>query len=285
MTRRGALLAPLAGGLAAACSPLGALNTFAPRDRSARRVARDVAYGPGERQKLDIYAPTGARAAPLVVFFYGGGWNSGARGLYGWAAQAIASRGFVVALPDYRLVPEVRFPVFLEDCAQATAKAVELAGGHGADPAKLAVAGHSAGAYNALMLALDPRYLAAAGLPAGSVKAAAGLAGPYDFLPLDVASTREAFGQAPDLPQTQPVTFADRSDPAVWLAYGGKDRVVYPHNSRNLAARVNAAGGTAELKLYPDLDHAGMIAALAPLFRGRAPVLDDMAAFLHARLD
>ncbi|MDP2764968.1 MAG: alpha/beta hydrolase, partial [Brevundimonas sp.] len=111
MTRRG-LLAPALGLLAAACSPLALLNTFGPRDGGVRRAARDIAYGDDPRQVLDIYAPTAPRARPwpLLVLFYGGGWDSGDKTHYAWAAEALAARGFVVALPDYRLVPDVHFP-------------------------------------------------------------------------------------------------------------------------------------------------------------------------------
>src|SRR6478672_1026892 len=128
MTRRG-LFAPALGLIAAACSPLGLLNNLGPRDRGVRRVARDIAYGDDPRQKMDIHAPTGPaeRPWPMLVFFYGGGWDSGERQLYAWAAQALAARGFVVATPDYRLVPQVHFPAFIEDAALATAMAGRIA--------------------------------------------------------------------------------------------------------------------------------------------------------------
>ena len=125
MTRRG-LFAPALGLLAAACSPLSLLNTLGPRDHGVRRVARDLAYGDDPRQRMDVYAPKGGGPYPTLVFFYGGGWDSGSRDLYGWAAQALTAQGFVVALPDYRLVPQVVFPAFIEDAAAATAKAADL---------------------------------------------------------------------------------------------------------------------------------------------------------------
>ena len=176
MTRRGVFAGAL-GALTAACSPLSLLNTLGPRDRGAGRMARGLAYGDDPRQTMDVYAPTGARDLPVVVFFYGGGWESGSREVYGWAAQALAARGFVVFLPDYRIVPQVRFPAFIEDAAAATARAGDLARDYGGDPARLAVAGHSAGAHLAMMVALDRRYMQAVGRP-DLIKAAVGLAGP-----------------------------------------------------------------------------------------------------------
>lgn len=282
MTRRGVFAGAL-GALTAACSPLSLLNTLGPRDRGAGRVARGLAYGEDPRQTMDVYAPTGARDLPVVVFFYGGGWDSGSREVYGWAAQAIAARGFVVFLPDYRIVPQVRFPSFIEDAAAATARAGDLARDYGGDGARLAVAGHSAGAHLAMMIALDRRYMQAVGRP-DLIKAAVGLAGPYDFLPFDVPASVNAFGRAPDPTLTQPVTFARADAPPLWLGHGTDDVVVHAEDTTILDARMKAVGGGSEAKLYPGLDHADLIATFSPLFRKKAPVLDDMTAFLHREL-
>lgn len=286
MTRRvfgTAALAGLASSLAVACSPLGVMNALSPRDRSARRIARDIAYGHDPRQTLDLYAPAGDGMWPTVVFFYGGGWDSGSKDLYGWAAQALASQGFLVALPDYRIVPQVHFPAFVEDAAAAVAHVRRIAADHGGDPDRLAVAGHSAGAHLALMITLDERYLAAAGDP-GAIRAAAGLSGPYEFLPLDVAASINAFGQWPNPAETQPITYARDDAPPIWLAHGVRDMTVHVEDSELLAAAIEAAGGEVELKLYPELDHPSTLAAFSPLFRRRAPVLADLTTFLRRTL-
>ena len=282
MTRRG-LFAPALGLLAAACSPLGLLNSLGPRDTGAHRAARDLAYGDDPRQRMDIYAPKGAGPYPVLVFFYGGGWDSGSRDLYGWAAQALAARGFVVALPDYRLVPQVRFPAFIEDAAAAVAYAAQVVGQYGGDPDRLGVLGHSAGAHLAMMITLDRRYMAAVGQP-DLIKAAAGLAGPYDFLPFDVDASKNAFGRAPDPTLTQPVTFVRADAPPIWLGHGTADTVVHDEDTVILDERMRAVGGRSEAKLYLGLDHADMIATFSPLFRKKAPVLDDVTGFFHRRL-
>mgnify|MGYP000008757532 FL=1 len=286
MTRR-ATLATLLGGLAAACSPLGLLNSLGPRDSGARRVARDQPYGDDPRQRMDIYAPTGASPAapvPTLVFFYGGGWDSGSREVYGWAAQALAAKGFVVALPDYRLVPEVHFPGFIEDAALATAVAADLARDLGGDPDRLGVIGHSAGAHLALMIALDRRYMAAVDRP-GLIKAAAGLAGPYEFLPFDVKASVNAFGRAPDPTLTQPITFARADAPPLWLGHGTADEVVHAEDTRLLCERMDAVGGTCTARFYEGLNHADLVATFSPLFRKKAPVLAEVSDFFHRTLD
>ena len=284
MTRRG-FLAPAAAVLAAACSPLAALNARGPRDRGVRRLAAGVRYGDDPRQKMDVLGPTGEANGPrpMLVFFYGGGWDSGSRAHYGWAAHALAARGFVVALPDYRLVPTVRFPGFIEDAAAATARAGELARTWSGDPERLGVLGHSAGAHLAMMIALDRRYMAGVGAP-GLIRAAAGLAGPYDFLPFDVPASINAFGRAPDPTLTQPVTFVRPDAPPLWLGHGTEDQVVHAEDTIILCERMTAAGGRCEARLYEGLNHADLIATFSPLFRGKAPVLDDVAAFFRREL-
>lgn len=283
MSRR-FLFAPLLGALAAACSPLTMLNNLGPRDRGVRRVARGLKYGDAPRQTFDLFAPTDAKTPlPVVVFFYGGGWDSGTKSDYGWAAQALAAQGFLVALPDYRIVPDVVFPTFIEDAAAATAKVADVAAEYGGDPARLGVSGHSAGAHLAMMIALDRRYMAAAGKP-DIIKAAAGLSGPYDFVPFDVPASINAFGQAPDPAQTQPVTFVRADGPPLWLGHGEPDVIVESVDSTILADRMRAVGGRAEAKIYPRLNHADTIAVFSPLFRSKAPVLADMCAFLHREL-
>ncbi|HYE41855.1 MAG TPA: alpha/beta hydrolase [Caulobacteraceae bacterium] len=282
MTRR-ALLASLAAGLTTACSPLSAFATLAPKD-PARRAGAGLPYGGHPRQRMDFYQPRQAAGrAPVHVFFYGGNWNSGRRQDYGWVGQALAAQGFLAVVPDYRLVPEVRYPGFVEDGAAAVAEARRLASDLGGDPERVVVSGHSAGAYIAAMVALDPRWLQAAGAP--PVRAFAGLSGPYDFYPFDVPASREAFAGAPDPGRSQPVNLPLRNPPPTFLAHGSRDQLVGVHNSRNLARRLEAAGGEVDFKLYEGLDHKDTVLALSRPFRGKASLLGDMTRFLKAHLD
>lgn len=275
-----ALLAPLIVSAMALIDPLATFNALMPKDRGSYRVAKGVAYGAGERLKLDVYAPRAAavRPRPVILFLYGGSWNSGRRQGYAFAARALAARGFVVVVPDYRLVPEARYPDFLRDCAAAFRWARRNAASYGGDGERIVLIGHSAGAYNAAMLALDPSLL---GPDRAAVRGFAGLAGPYDFLPLDDGATIAAFGTWPRLAETQPVNHVGPGAPPALLLHGDGDSRVMPRHSRKLAGLLRAAGSEVELKLYPGLGHVGILAALAMPFRGRAPVLADVARFAH----
>ena len=265
-----------------ACSPLSAFNTLSPHDPAAR-AGRNIAYGPDPRQSLDVYTPKqGAQAAPILVFFYGGSWNSGRRQDYAFAGRALASRGFVAVVPDYRLYPQVRYPDFLNDCAMAVRWARDHGAQYGGDPRRIVLAGHSAGAYNAVMLALDGEFLTAAGVEPGAIKAVAGLSGPYYFLPLQSRSTTDAFGQYPDLPATQPARYICAASPPMFFGHGEKDTLVKPNNSVGLGRKLDRAGVATEVKIYPGLGHVDPMLALSRPFRGKAPVLDDLTAFLQA---
>jgi len=282
MTRRIGLTT-LAASLASACSPLSLFATLTPKD-AARREARGLAYGEGERRRLDVYAPPVSGTAPVALFFYGGSWDSGRREDYGWVGRALAAQGFVTVVPDYRLWPEVRFPDFLDDCAAAARWTVDSIARYGGDPSRVVLVGHSAGAYNAAMLALDPRWLGRAGVAGSPVRAFAGLSGPYDFLPLDGPITRRTFGEAQDLEATQPTRFAAPGAPAAFLATGDADTTVFPRNTRKLAAALRQAGGRVEERHYAGLNHADTVLALSRPLRGKAPLLAEMTGFLKTAL-
>ena len=278
-------LSALAGG----CTPLSLYNRLTPSDADAVLAKADVPYGQHPRQRLDVFRPDVGQprtreAAPVVVIVYGGSWNSGRKEDYSFLGKAFAARGFVAMVIDYRLVPEVRFPKFLDDCALATHWAHTHAAAFGGDPQRVFLLGHSAGAYNAAMIALDGRYLTAAGSRPSIIRGVAALAGPFDFLPLDVASTQAAFGAAADLNQTQPVNFASSAAPPMFLATGDDDDddTVKPRNTRALAQKLTAAGAKVTVKTYPGIGHAGIMLALSRSLRGRAPVLDDVTAFFDS---
>ncbi len=266
--------------LLAGCSPAGILNATVPADGVS--IDRGIAYGDGPRRRLDVYRKQGAAGPhPLVVFLYGGSWRTGDRGTYAFVAIPLAARGAVVVVPDYRLYPEVAFPDFLDDNAQAVAWAVAHAAELGADPHRMFIVGHSAGAYNAAMLAVDPRWLAHAGLSRTQIAGVAGLAGPYDFLPMTDPDILPVFAPVADGPASQPVTYVDGRNPPLLLLAGDADTTVRPGNTRSLAARVAAAGGAVESRIYPGLGHIGIVTAFAPLFSRRAPVLDDVWRFIR----
>ena len=276
--------APFAAILAAlpACSPIGLVDALTPREGYS--LEADIPYGPQPRQRLDLYRPDRPKpGAPVLVFFYGGAWEFGDKGDYRFVAQALAARGYSVVLPNYRLYPQVRYPAFVEDGAAAVTWVRRNAAAHGLPAGPVALAGHSAGAYIAVMLTVDGRWLNAVGTsPCAEVVATVGLSGPYDFLPLTEPNLMEIFGKEDTRPQTQPITHVDGRSPPLLLITGDSDTRVRPRNSVRLAERVRERGGQAETIQYQGLGHVQTIAAFARPLRWLAPVLDDMDRFLSA---
>jgi acetyl esterase/lipase len=271
-------------GLIEACSPTVLLNALAPRD--GVRVQQDIPYGAGPRRRLDVYTPSPGLAAeagntPVVVFFYGGRWQSGERAMYRFVGAALAARGVATVIPDYRLYPEVRFPRFVEDAAAAVGWARAHAGEFGGDARRLFLMGHSAGAHIAALLALDGGYLRAQGLEPRDLCGVVGLAGPYDFLPLRSADLIAIFGSQADWPRSQPIAFAGAAPaPPMLLATGDSDDSVDPGNARRLAARLNETGAAATVTVYPGVGHAALIGAFGTPFGFLAPVLPDLLRFM-----
>ena len=265
------------------CSVSSAINALVPS--SGYRVVTGIPYGEGPRRTLDVYVPDGADGGtPMLVFFYGGSWDSGEKENYRFAGQAFASRGYVTAIPDYRLYPEVRFPDFLKDASAAVAWAVSHGGDYGAAPGPVYLTGHSAGAHIAAMLTLDRQWLGEAGLsPCGAIRATVGLAGPYDFLPLKSEVLKEIFGPEATRPQSQPINFVTGTAPPMLLVTGDSDTTVRPRNTDNLAAKIRERGGEVEVVHYDGIGHTPLVGALAAPLRRLAPVLDDTDAFLRGQ--
>ncbi len=284
-SRRAVLSLPLLAPLAAACSPLGLMNAVVPKDAGSTLAAADLAFGPHPRQRFDVYVPddgVAGRPAPLLLFLYGGSWRQGDKANYGFVGRAFAARGFVTAIPDYRLVPEVRYPDFVVDAGLALAAFRREAPAFGGDGGPVRLAGHSAGAYNAVMLALAPELQAASGIGDGAIRAVAALSGPYDFLPLRVRATREAFAGVADLEATQPVNRVRPDAPPMLLANGSDDGVVVPANIHRLGAELLALGNTVVLREYAGLGHVGPLVDIARPLRWRSDVLDDVTRFFAA---
>jgi len=283
----GALLA--FAGSAFAGAGLGVINAVA--SLRGHQGPADIAYGAGDRQRFDVYVPGNsidaadkASGSPLVIFIYGGSWNMGTRRDYRFAGEALAAQGFTVMVVDYRLYPEVRYPDFLRDCAQAVGYGLEHARELGADPRRVFLYGHSAGAYNVAMLALDPRWLQAVGHSPDELAGWVGLAGPYNFLPIGDPGVKLVFDWPDTAPDTQPIRHVDdlRRPLPAFIGAALHDKLVYPEqNSIPLVERLQARGTPVTFRTYEHVNHALLVGALQWPLTALAPVLDDTAAFMR----
>lgn len=195
------------------------------------RVAADVDYVaaadyPDKKDRLDIYIPDKVTKAPVIFSIHGGGLRQGDKSGQTFVGQRFASAGHVTVVVNHRLSPGVMHPAHIEDIAAAFAWVKKNIAKHGGDPEKIFVIGHSAGAYLAALLVLDPRYLAAHGLQPRDIRGVVPVSG---FFWVDRP------GVAPDRPKdtwgtdvsvwkaASPATYSSKNLPPLLLLYADGD--------------------------------------------------------------
>ena len=217
----------------------------------------------------------------MVVFFYGGRWQRGRRQDYLFVAHALATHGICCIVPDYRRHPEVQFPVFVEDAAEALTWAAQSMRQFGGSADNLFVMGHSAGAHIAAMLALGPTFRQSFDATGNKLRGFIGLSGPYDFLPMRDEDVIDVFGDKATSMESQPIHYASPQAPPALLVTSKQDIVVRPRNAHRLADALKSHGVEAETSLFQNLTHAGTLLALAAPLRWRAPVLEHVVQFVR----
>ena len=245
-------------------------------------ATNDLAYGADARQTLDVYRPEESQQAPVMVFWYGGSWQQGSKDYYRFVGQSLARRGFVAVLPDYRLAPDHPFPAFVEDAASTVRWVLDHAEKFGGDPKRIYISGHSAGGHNALMLALDPRYLDAVGLAQSDLAGVVSLAGPTALENLRGEALKGVFPRATPDDAFSPAALAARDAemaPPILLMVGLDDDVVDAGNVTRLADAIRAGGGSVTVKAYPGIGHIGLMLGFAAPFEGNSRAADDLAQF------
>lgn len=267
----------------AACSTPQLLNVFTPE--RGYDIATNLPFDTRTGLKLDVYTPERAKNAPVVVFFFGKRWSDGDKSEYKFVGQALASRGVVAVIANYRLYPQVRFPDFVEDGARALKWVRANIDAYGGSPERLFVMGHSAGAHIAALLALNEQYLKDQGGSRHWLKGMIGLAGPYDFLPISAPDLRDLFGPPEQFIRSQPIYYVDGRSPPLLLMHGEDDQVVWVKNSRNLAVAAGRAGAAVTTVIYPEMSHMMMLGSLGLVLRGRSDVLDHIVTFISKYAD
>lgn len=270
------VLTILAGSLLLfACSAAAPLNLLSGIGR--QHEVRTINYGEDHRQKLDLFFPGKTDSdTPVVLFFYGGSWDSGERAEYRFVGHALAANGIITAIADYRVYPQVTFPVFVEDAA----KAFSAVKRDTQTRQPIFVMGHSAGAQIAALLAFDPGYLKREGFDnCDDVAGFIGLAGPYDFLPLPFPSLEPVFPEN-SRPISQPVLFAAGKNPPSLLLHGADDAIVESVDTKILSDRLLASGNQTRAVFYQGVSHAGILGAMSPILTATAPTQADVIQFI-----
>lgn len=274
----------LTGAFASVVLPLVARSDPPPLPRLDRdgplsgaiRVLRDQAYVPGSdnpKHRLDLYLPpAGVTDFPVFVFVHGGAWKGGDRAHYVRVGESLAPLGLGVALPSYRLTPEVRHPEHALDVARAVAWVGRHIGAHGGARGRIVLGGHSAGAHLAALVGLDPRYLkdvALADEPPAQLRAIVPVAGVYHLAPYldhdgwakDVV--REVFGATRDaLDLASPVRHARADAPPFLVLHGTRDPVASVLEADLLIGALEARGAKVASLIGPEQDHGTVLSDL-----------------------
>jgi arylformamidase len=225
------------------------------RDSAAFRDAHphrelDLPYGPSERQAIDLFWPSDARDAPLVIYMHGGYWQSNDRKPFSHVARGLVAHGVAVALPGYDLCPTVTMAALVEQVRDAIAF---LARRHGR--AVLAT-GHSAGGHLAAML-LATDWISR-GLPAGTVKAALPISGLFDLPPLIHTTVNNPLGLDEAEARRLSPLFMPAPGLPIHAVVGSTEGAEYTRQASSIA---QAWGGTWEAA--PERNHFDVIEPLA----------------------
>jgi arylformamidase len=264
-------------------------RTDAVRARWAHEL--DLAYGPSEYHRLDVYLPTAtnSRAAspdhplwPVLLFLHGGGFREGDPTLYGYLADQYLERGIAFASVGYRLTPECYLPETFVDVQNALGWCVANLPSRGIDVNHLALGGHSAGAILTARLATSDDWQAPRGLPNDVIKAAVPVSGVFDFT--DASQRQELFRADADRESASPLLRMSGSPRPMLVAYGSdENQPTFGIDSRRLVEASRARGARAELLELDGLTHADTADALgdadSPLFQATLALLAD-AGFL-----
>lgn len=257
-------------------------------------VSKDILYGDKPLQDLDIYYPKPLAQAmkaesaidksyPMVVFVHGGSWESGSKEEYAFVGQSLAQAGYVTAVINYRKAPENVYPDYVKDAAQAIAWSYNNAKSFHADPNRLAVIGHSAGAFNAVAAVANEDFLAPYGMKPKDLGAVIGIAGPYsyDFRQYDSAT---AFGANATPDEVMPDRQIKGEQPPYLLLTAEKDKVVHITNAIKMTEALKAAGVNVETGEIKGASHATSIGAMAPPLRWVNDVRAQVLTYLDKTL-
>jgi acetyl esterase/lipase len=230
-------------------------------------VTTDLDYVPtaeyaARKDRLDVYAPAGAKGAPVVVSIHGGALREGDKSKEAFVGDLLAKAGFVAVVINYRLSPGVMHPAHVEDAAHAVAWARTNAARYGGDPQKLFVIGHSAGAYLAALLTTDPQYLARYQMSAKDLKG---------VVPVSAFFYVERAGVAPDRPKdvwgtdaavwksASPAAYLRKDAPPMLLLYADGDADWRRQQQADFQADMKKTGASAiETRMITGRDHSSI---------------------------
>lgn len=244
------------------CTPLKFALVNAPAVSFEGQIKKDIRYGQEQRQLLDIYVPDNSdKTHPVVVFFHGGRWTQGSKDQYKFVGIRLAQLGFIAVLPNTRLYPEVRFPIFVEDAALAVSWVHKNIGNYKGD-INLFISGHSSGAHVGALMLADSSYLASYQLKPSIISGFVGLSGPYDFVPQS-KDVKAIFAPPANYSKMVVTNFIDGNEPPMLLIHSREDKTAHIRNLERLANGIRQKNGSIKTIVYDTGQHSDTVAALS----------------------
>jgi acetyl esterase/lipase len=222
------------------------------------RVLLDVPYGDDYWQRVDIYLPAqdGLHDLPVLLFLHGGGWSNGYKEWMGFMAPCFTDLPAIFVSVSYRMLPDVRHPIPLDDTVAALAWVHDNIGRHGGSPSRLFIGGHSAGGHLSALTTLRHDKLAAARLPADVVKACFPVSSVFKF-EIGELEGRGKFllNQPADAPDASPINFVAANRVPFYIVWGDDDLEYVQRTSPMMVEALKNNGGRVEHEIFAGYDH------------------------------
>lgn len=244
---------------------LGSVALDRLTSRQGYSFKQHQAYGLKARQRFDVYLSHSQRFAqkPVVVFVYGGAWVRGDKSHYRFIGEALCRHGYDVVVINYHHAPEHKFPTYVNDLAQALDYLKQHQQRLGLNSEKIALMGHSAGAFNVMSLLYHPDTDQ---FDLSAVRAVIGIAGPYHFDYLGDKVAEDAFDQSIPYQQVMPYYFVKPNHIQHYLFLAERDNIVKAQNSHDLHTQLLKQGNHSQLAVIPKTGHVTVIGSLSSLF-------------------
>lgn len=242
---------------------------FAERSRKLSETAEvwtDIPYGSRDREVLDIILPPRLRAgAPLHVFVHGGYWRSGEKENYRLVAAPVLAAGGVAAIVEYDLMPAQRLEVLVDQVRRSVLWLQNHASDFGANPRRLTVSGHSAGAHLASFLAAQgPEETADTSLP--EISGLLLVSGIYDLSEIPDSFLRDEARMTPaEATAWSPLTSSQLPCPQRIIAFGAEETLPFHKQAAALNTQLHSQDSASELLTVPGLNHMSIVLDLADL--------------------
>jgi len=248
-------------------------------------LARNISFHLKLKPKLDIYWPTSKVDYPCVIYLHGGLERYATKELFAAVAMKLLPHGVGVIIPDYTLT--ANYWHMAHEVAAAIAWVLRNVVNYGGNPHRVVVAGHSSGAYLAMLAVLDPQFLPIYGDATQALHKIVAIGGSYDLraqYQFDQANGRGAqllqfAGGAGRLTMASPMHFVRHDVPPILLLHGDQDKTVPLAIAQNFNIALQSVGAPSELKVYYGAGHTDLL--FAALTQADAPIIGDLVESVY----